>query len=142
MCTNLLSYLQHYAGRLIVIYHLVNDWLEEVFVTLGGKPRSVIALEQKDQQMYGEGDSREQRLTLVINAISERHIETVITATLCANFIHVTWPGTDRTVTPLRLQKPDLVWVEVSVNLARIHLSEQITILLLISNCFPMRFLP
>lgn len=109
---------------------------------MGGKHRSVIALEQKDQQMYGERDSREQQLTLVIDAISERHVETVITAALCANFIHVTWSGTDRTVTSLRLQRPDLLWVEISVNLARIHLSEQITILLLISNCFPMPFLP
>lgn len=109
---------------------------------MGGKHRSVIALEQKDQQMYGERDSREQQLTLVIDAISERHVETVITAALRANFIHVTWLGTDRTVTSLRLQRPDLLWVEISVNLARIHLSEQITILLLISNCFPMPFLP
>lgn len=54
MCRGLLSYLQYYAGGLIVIYHLVNDWLEEVFITFGEKGRLVMALEQKDQQMSGE----------------------------------------------------------------------------------------
>lgn len=30
-------------------------------------------------------------LTLVIDAISQRHIETVVATTLCSNFIHITY---------------------------------------------------
>lgn len=33
------SYLQHYARGLIELYNLINDWLEEVFVTFKEKTR-------------------------------------------------------------------------------------------------------
>lgn len=50
------SYLQHYAGGLIVIYHLVNNWLEEVFITLGEKDRFVMALERRTSTHLGKGE--------------------------------------------------------------------------------------
>lgn len=50
------SYLQHYAGGLIVIYHLVNDWLEEVFITFGEKDRFVMALERRTSTYLGKGE--------------------------------------------------------------------------------------
>lgn len=55
MHRGLLPYLQHYAGGLIVIYHLVNDWLEEVLVTLGERGGFVMAVEQEEQESPGAG---------------------------------------------------------------------------------------
>lgn len=55
MHRGLLPYLQDYAGGLIVIYHLVNDWLEEVLITFGERGGFVMALEHKDQEGQAQG---------------------------------------------------------------------------------------
>lgn len=63
MCTGLLPYLQDYAGGLIVIYHLVNDRLEEVLITFGERGGFVTAPEQEDQETPGaRGKGREHLL--------------------------------------------------------------------------------
>lgn len=89
MHRGLLPYLQDYAGGLIVIYHLVNDWLEEVLITFGERGGAVMALEQ-DQETPGAKGKGKGTPTLVIDAISEGHVETIVTATLCTHLIHVT----------------------------------------------------
>lgn len=57
------STLKNDACGLVEVHHLVDNWLEKVLVTL------------------------------VINAIPQGYIETVVAATLCSNFIHVTCAG-------------------------------------------------
>lgn len=60
---------------------------------------------RRTSKHLGKGKGQETP-TLVINAIPQRHIETVVTPALCTNFIHVTWPRKDRRVTTaLRLQR-------------------------------------
>lgn len=54
------STLEHNARGLVEVHYLVDNWLEKVLVTL------------------------------VINAIPQGHIQTVVAATLCPDFIHVT----------------------------------------------------
>lgn len=54
----LFPYLQYDAGGLIVIYHLVNDWLEEVFVTFREKNKFVMALEKRTSEHLGKGEGQ------------------------------------------------------------------------------------
>lgn len=49
-----------------------------------------MALEHKEQESPGAKGKGRETPTLVIDAISEGHVETVVTATLCTHLIHVT----------------------------------------------------
>lgn len=66
----LFPYLQYDAGGLIVIYHLVNDWLEEVFITFGEKNKFVMALDKRTNEHLGKEKGKGHLLTLVIDTIS------------------------------------------------------------------------
>lgn len=61
MHRGLIPYLQDYAGGLIVIHHLVNDWLEEVLVTCGERGGFVMAVPRRSSTAGGGCAQQEQQ---------------------------------------------------------------------------------
>lgn len=60
MHRGLLPYLQDYAGGLIVIHHLVNDWLEEVLVTCGERGGFIMAVPRRRSSTAREGCAQQE----------------------------------------------------------------------------------